>query len=352
MIKIPSLVLSGCLLSACGSKPIFHAGEKKHEKPAEEEEIVPPGSDATAIEAGALPTEEGRDGKDDEVEGNPATDPLAEPGAPEADAVGEITFRQSLQRDLNLFFVVDSSGSMESEIPEVSKNLGAFADDFQLTVGGQGINLFILGEVTLPAALPNVKVFDDMIGSHGGINDFVDFIKKDGRYEPYRSKRQQDIEVVFVTDDNAYDNGPEKLRTFLNDKKYSSFVSSLHVNGIIGVSTAQSPDAEWCKIYNVGTHYIDLAASAEFSGHIFDLCKTTSWKKTLKALSGAINKRYVRTEFSLSEVEGLMKVKAVYLNGEALGSDQWQYDGKTGKLEVSAAMVLKDEIKVEYEYGK
>ena len=241
---------------------------------------------------------------------------------------------------VDVVFVVDTSGSMYEEKDLLEKNLSSFLLQFQNRNADVDYQIHIVGrDFDFPNMSGNVNLVGTSVGSNDALAILYNFIHFgiNGQFVRPTST----VEAVIITDDNAkrdlsvrilpypnsdFGNGDYgQTYDLLDADDFTELMSvnhpnlNLHINGLVGKTEGRVND--WCHISETGTEYEKLAAMPRFKGLVADLC-TDDWSPLLSELAANIIKRVEQAVIKLQFKPDLQRGYSVKLNGELIESDQ------------------------------
>jgi hypothetical protein len=232
---------------------------------------------------------------------------------------------------VDIIFVVDTSGSMDTEKSFLEQNMSAFVN---LLSGDTRLKAqtFMIGKgFQFPAMDPTrfsvVNFTVDSHNAYGVVKKF--FTSPPVGTLPLRPDATK--EIVVVTDDNADMSAGEFVK-YLDGAKAT--LGNVHVNGFIGL--ANSAENSWCKIVNVGTQYQSVGLHPSYGGTMYDLC-SPDWKIMLTKLAEKIISASAQVEFPLGAKVDPGVEMHVFVNDIELASDYWTYSESRNSIVIDPA---------------
>jgi len=276
--------------------------------------------------------------------------PTPDPGNDNSTAgSGEFTeqFKVSFNSEsapLDMFWVIDNSGSMNEEAALVRSNFEAFLTElnkstnfrFLLLSLENVLNLGLLNGVSIPAGFdPN---------THYQINQFVDsrngpqlLLSALGSAPAGFLRSNSKKIIVFVTDDNSQLPATDFMNSLTTSRGWSA--KDVSVFSFIGQSRQLSP----CMAAE-GVVYKDLAAQT--GGKTYNICNT-NWSTYFSDLTtGSVSKAVRR--FSLTLAGSVSQILEVKVDGQAISSGSYSLSGKTLTLADSVNLAENSQVVVRY----
>jgi hypothetical protein len=238
---------------------------------------------------------------------------------------------------------------MDDEIQAMQTNLGRLVSALNSGRLDANIHLMLDRLLTLPAGLDPKKIayVNQEIGSENAISRlnslfagmYVTFyLSADGvaMPTPLAFRKEANLEVVVISDDNGSGNG-NRAADFNPLKDKAIF------NAIVGLPTTM--EGGNCDISGIGMEYITLAQSSR--GSMLDIC-SADWSGLVTRLSEDMIKRSVT--FALSQTPADAKAIAVTLDGKRLAAGDWTYNASTNTVTLVKTDGVKDGSKISLNY--
>lgn len=235
--------------------------------------------------------------------------PVDNPPPPDAT---QVTDRFTGQEDVkyrtpDMYFVVDTSDSMNYERNKLSLAMQRFIDQFE-KVGVTDFRMVFIGqnfsfpqqvktdarmvEVSVPIESSDglIRFVEVMRGMHDGAATYGDPNK------PFPLKSSRDAELIMVTDDNAAVSA-QAFRDQVTDLNMK-----LSVNGFVALRDIGSTTefGAQCRFNRTGHVYIELAKDQNPAGLIQDVC-TENWDGLMDNLVKSIIEKISQYTFKLTK---------------------------------------------------
>lgn len=255
----------------------------------------------------------------------------------EGEALDKFLGRTDLKnkKNVDVIFLVDTSGSMRSEKKYLEENIATFVEiidkDNRLNqnIHMIGANFrFPVGQDPEKFSLVNTNV-----GSRNALEIFTRFVDNP---DPNALQLRKDAtkEIVVVSDDDSR-MGSSQFVNYLDANKEK--IGNIHLNGFVG--KADSQENSWCRIAQIGNVYKEIAENKDYGGTLFDLC-TEDWKVLLDDLAKQIIASNTKISFALKNTVKNPESIEVYLNEKTeatfIPEELWSFDTEKN------AVVFKD----------
>lgn len=321
-------------LFACTEKSEFQ-GEPKPEEKA-----------VTVEEAKLPPLETGVDSGDAM---SAKTESAADAGDSASMPAGAITDQHAVSLKVDMVFAIDTSASMDDEINALQANMGRLIS--ALNTGRLDFQIHMLMDLMM--ALPNgvdakkVAFINQEVGSGNSISRLNALFA--GTYAtsyrtpegvvmptPLAFRKDANLEVVVISDDNGDDNG--NLAADFNPMNPKATF-----NAIIGLPTTM--EGGNCDISGIGMEYIALAQASR--GSMLDIC-SPDWSGLITRLSKDMVQRSVT--FSLSKKPADPKAIVVMVDQAKLAAADWAFNPDTNTVTLVNSDKVKDGSKIRLTY--
>jgi len=234
------------------------------------------------------------------------------------------------QADVEIIFVVDTSGSMDDEKSMLEQNISKFLTDLSNS-GRLNHQVFMIGSgFNFPATDPSrFSIINDEVGSWNALKKVQNFLDNPGGSLPLRANATK--EIVVVTDDDSLP-GKGGVRasdfiSYLNTKTAS--LGQIHVNGFIWLPTSVKNSN--CTKANQGNAYLELANDPTFGGDMFDLC-SKDWSALLGEFAKKIISSNAQLEFKLKTAVNENQGLKVFVNDVEVESTYWTYSSTRNSI--------------------
>ena len=312
----------GLFSNACSDKAGFSTGKKA--KVASERDANPTEPPADEPATAALPTPE----------------PEVESSESQLTTLSFVVSTNQSNKEADVAFFVDTSGSMREEAVSVATNMAAFVETIQKSEL-KGLNLIVVSDMgDIPNSFAegnNFAHIKSRVGSHDALEITTQLIS-DGTI----SLRDHSIkEFIYVTDDDAEGTRLRDFKNFVASN--SKLADKLAVSGLVwqdGVSQRSST----CTRAANGSDYMDLADNLQRKGLILDLC-SEDWNKMFVQLASKIVEELTENTFSLN-INSQPGSLSVELAGRVLASEEYSFD-EVGKILTVNNDLIKDHVGAE-----
>lgn len=240
----------------------------------------------------------------------------------------KLTQKNSHQKRTDVFWTIDTSGSMENEITQVKKNIRPMIDRLEKETDTRiGLMTFVAGADMPQSIFPPLGVLsgvsfkisdslrsdlfhveDRLVMSRDSLSLYTNFLNGNG---PNFYRNDSAKFLIVVTDDDS-DMGDD---SFLNEVSKKINLADFKVFGFVGKGTSD------CNIANRGKVYANLAKRT--GGKIFDICHN-DWSKHFQDLTAEIITT-VSSGFVVSrQIKSIAKIT---IDGNTLNQNDYSFEG-------------------------
>jgi hypothetical protein len=238
--------------------------------------------------------------------------------------------------EVDVVFVVDTSGSMGAEIDQIEANLDLFLNQLAESDETKNFQLFILAGKndfafeTPPVALSNerfdIETFSTshQVASYNGLAVAKAFMEGSIKTPKLSLREESKKHFVFVSDDDALSGADDGVPTAIVESEFRTFLETrddkdeIHIHGIVCKTNAAN-----CS--HIGNAYINLAADDKYKGTILDLT-AADWSPLMVELVNSINST-VDHIYKLNRLPKDPALVEVYINKTKIRSDKFSVDG-------------------------
>lgn len=256
------------------------------------------------------------------------------------------------EQDVDVTFIIDTSGSMDDEMRGIESSIDAFLSKLEKDERTKDVQLFILAgrddhAFNPPSAIAGSKRFtfegaNHAVASHNALAVAKNFLS--GTITAPRLKlRSKSIKhLVFVTDDEA-GNESDKNPPGIPEATFRSYLEASRKDDEIRVHAIVCQDANNdCKAR--GSVYMSLANDDRYKGSVQDI-RSKDWSPLLDALAEEI-KSNISARFRLKRAVKDPDRLSVYLNKERLPQSKYDYDAEENTLTLDDGLVKDGDIVV------
>ncbi len=277
------------------------------------------------------------------------------PAAPvqvsQVEDLGSITDKHLISLKVDVVFAIDTSASMDDELLSTQNNLPKLISTLTDGKLDPRIHLMLDQNLVLPATTdPNKVAFvrqrvdsGDAISRltslfAGQFAAFYFSVQNAPLAAPIAFRKDAKLEIVVITDDNG--SGEGNLAADFDPTK----TLKATFNGILGLPNSLVNDT--CDLANIGTEYINLAATS--GGTSLDLC-APDWSNLITRLSTDMVKRSVT--FTLTKKPKDPKAMNVRIGGTLLAASDWTYDAQKNSVTLIKTDLVKDSASLSINYN-
>ncbi len=238
----------------------------------------------------------------------------------------------------DVFFVLDTSGSMAEEMRWLESRVESFVKRFEQ---GSSAKFYAISNLRFDK-IANFTVINQKINSHDSLDKVKSLIGAKKLTFQENGVRQ----FIFVTDDNA-NMKPADFLKFISSTPELKDRTSL--NGIVFIDGESKENAE-CTKASYGTAYKTLAEDKTYGGLLLDLCKT-DWTPLFEKLGQNLAKQVAFKKILKGNPDP--KTLEIYVgNNKIEDANLYTYDVPSHELTIQrdkVAIKSGDEITVKYE---
>lgn len=250
---------------------------------------------------------------------------------------------ESVRSAVDVFFVMDTSGSMNNEKAGLEQNMAEFVKKFEEQAKSLDYKIFMIGQgFNFPGTGEKIVKINELVDSVNALTVlttfFVNKLNDPAILRPDSSKQ-----IIVITDDNAQGVTAPQFKEFIN--KTNVLKGKTSFNGFVGLN-GSAPN---CSISRVGSTYIELGRDPEVGGLMIDICRQ-NWDQLLKELAAKIIKEVAKREFELKQAADTSQEILLFVDGKPVDAKDFTYDEKTRTIKIDKGFTLTDgaEIKVTY----
>lgn len=251
----------------------------------------------------------------------------------------------------DLFFLVDTSGSMQEEIGFLQKAMQDFFFEL-VNLGIEDYQVFMVGRSnTYPFDFPDeVKNNPHFARINTFINSGQPFavlnkVLNDPNDTTLKIRPDSKKHVIIVTDDNDHMIPDDFIKTMTSSSNGTP--ENLILHGIVGLQLGRNSDT--CTIDHIGNAYIDASKMLPNKGLIQDICKS-DWSDLLTNLANYIVSKVTTQTFKLSRpLEKGDEIK-VAINGSRVPPDNYSVDFNRNELTFKDGLAPQDGASIEVTY--
>ena len=255
-----------------------------------------------------------------------------------------------INREIDVIFAIDTSGSMKQEVAALETNMAGF---LQTLVDRKfDANVIVISGVRSPGKLEfNVQLPPNLADHYAHVEKYIhstDAIGHlnlffDGQYDNDYDVGDKDflrpnsrIETVIVSDDNGSNtNNVLNVTNNLANQFVGLDGRDLRVHGIVGIENVSDESDPECKIANYGTEHIALANDT--TGLVLDIC-SKDWNALAMKLADDIVIAANTYELAYVPAPGYEDRIFVKIDGTLLSPDDYEITENQLTINVDVAV--------------
>lgn len=243
---------------------------------------------------------------------------------------------------VDIFFLLDSSDSMDSKIKQTISRLQPLLSNFLDRASQYDYQVFMVGNVSVPTG-PKVHHIPSRITSHSALSVAVGLMKGEAGGAGSLIRRDSVKELVVVSDDDASMSAANFI-TAINELNQVVRVNGIVTTGstcggFLGIGAGARGDV-----------YIELSKNPQTQGVLGDIC-AGNWDPIFSNLGSHLTqlKTAPNVRITLGSPVTAPQSIQVHINGQPVPSTSFQFDPLSNSVVISHPTEVTDQIKVSYQ---
>ena len=254
-----------------------------------------------------------------------------------------ISSQETSNKSIDIFFLMDTSGSMKEEKTSLESSMSSFVNNYQRSNTNLDYKIFMVGSgFQFPNTAGNneIKRIAKKVNSRDALEVFLNVISNPGRYDIRQNSYKS---ITIISDDNSR----MSSSTFSGRlaAMQHQFKNGYEINGIVGLPSSQRTNT--CEVEHIGSVYQELAQQS--SGQLFDICDQ-NWSLKLENLSKGMIEKISETSYGLKQNVNLNKGLRVFYNGNMLNASDYNYNPVTRSVDLTNPERFQAGAKLEIRY--